>query len=303
MEVTEDSSKPADSTNTSAPKEDIFEITSNWIISNDRCFRDTISTVALSKAMGMPSLEEMVSLNTCVQMLRLPRDEDCCTWGIKVTNGQKIARVAVVSEASVLEFYKQCGEYWTTAVAEFVDEFDDKAVYITEVSVEPPSTEIRIKFVKTKYKRPVMWLYGIRLVLTEPMPPEEREAFDFNVINNFLPKSKSVLTLEKTRKLIQVFSTCSAHLPKDGSYQGCHASSQLDSQSLDSDSLKVEESSRKLENHSSSEIKDLDIQSYIDNKFKDIEQRLMQRIEQLEFSVSQKLDTILKKLEEPRNSS
>lgn len=58
---------------------------------------------------------------------------------------QKIARIALVSEALVLEFFKQSGEYATTVFAEFVDEFQDHAVYFAEAKIEPPSTEASIK--------------------------------------------------------------------------------------------------------------------------------------------------------------
>lgn len=64
---------------------------------------------------------------------------------IKLTNNLKITRIVVVSEAAVLEFYKQCGEYSSTQYAEFVDEFEDQSVYIGETKLDSPSSEAGIK--------------------------------------------------------------------------------------------------------------------------------------------------------------
>lgn len=98
----------------------------------------------------------MVSLDTCVALKADPSGESCRV-DFQVTNKQKIARIAVVSEASVLEFFKQSGEYATTVFADFVDEFQDHAVYFAEAQIQPPSTEASIKVYS-------VWIY-IRLIL------------------------------------------------------------------------------------------------------------------------------------------
>lgn len=95
-------------------------------------------------------MEDVVSLNTCVALKSDPSNESC-KLEFKLTNKQKIARIALVSEASVLEFFKQCGEYATTVFAEFVDEFQDHAVYFAEAKIEPPSTEAGIKVNQISY--------------------------------------------------------------------------------------------------------------------------------------------------------
>ena len=64
---------------------------------------------------------------------------------IKITNGQKINSIALVSEASVLEFFKQYGEYASTVFADFVDEFQNNSVYMGVVTLDPPSSEASIK--------------------------------------------------------------------------------------------------------------------------------------------------------------
>ena len=89
-------------------------------------------------------LEDVVSLETCVALKADP-SKDSCRVEFKVKNTEKIARIAVVSEASVLEFFKQSGEYATTVFADFIDEFQDHAVYFAEAKIHPPSSEASIK--------------------------------------------------------------------------------------------------------------------------------------------------------------
>lgn len=97
-------------------------------------------------------MEDVVSLETCV---RLEADTDKkrepCSIDIKLKNGQKIARLAIVSEAFLIEIYKQFGEYVSTAHAEFIDEFEQSAVYFADVNLNPPTSEISIK-VKKEHK-------------------------------------------------------------------------------------------------------------------------------------------------------
>lgn len=64
---------------------------------------------------------------------------------IKLINHQRISRIAVVSEAYVLEFFKESGEYETTIFAEFIDEFQDNSVYFAETTIIPSATEASIK--------------------------------------------------------------------------------------------------------------------------------------------------------------
>lgn len=90
------------------------------------------------------NLEDVVSLETCLALKADPSGQPC-KLDFKVNDKQKIARIALVSEASVLEFFKQSGEYATTVFAEFVDEFQDHAVYFAEAKIEPPSSEASIK--------------------------------------------------------------------------------------------------------------------------------------------------------------
>lgn len=90
--------------------------------------------------------EDVVSFDTCIALQSMDSEStEPCMLDIKVTNYQKIARIAVVSEAIVLEFFKQSGEYETTIFADFIDEFEDNSVYFAETAIQPPTTEASIK--------------------------------------------------------------------------------------------------------------------------------------------------------------
>lgn len=62
---------------------------------------------------------------------------ESCKLKIQMPDSQNLIPLVIVSEASVVEFYKQAGEYSQTVDAEFVDEFGDSAVYIAEGSYNP----------------------------------------------------------------------------------------------------------------------------------------------------------------------
>ncbi|CAL7937698.1 unnamed protein product [Xylocopa violacea] len=200
---------------------------------------------------------------------------------IKLTKGQRISQIAVVSEAYVLEFFKQCGEYETTKFAELVDEFEDNSVYFAETAILPQTTEASIKFTKTKTKNTGLWIYGIRLYLTEPRDESKNfstEIFNPEIIKNFLAKFNFNDEGNDTTNGVQSHYTKTAN-SKSKSTQ-------------DNNGKEVAQSTD--ENTVTS---NKDIIMYIDKKFQDMEARMMKRIDEMEQRTNQKLDIILNKLE------
>lgn len=288
----------------SVEKHDLFEISSNWQITNDRHFCDAISTAPLSQTPKRTSLEDVVSLDTCIRLQSKEYRNESCTVDIKLTNNQKIAGIAVVSEASVMEFYKQFGEYMTTIFAEFIDEFENNSVYFAEVSFEPPTPEASVKFAKLKSKESLMWLYGIKLILTEPTLENKRKIFDYDVINNFLqngkhPESKGA----EMAKVLQFIDPEGTDDIATTNMNSCLAkyiekSLKVPQQRLNERETEPEHNGKNLAcvNNSLVENTNLDIKKYIDSKFKDTEEKLMHRIDTLECKINQRLNVILKQL-------
>jgi len=84
------------------------------------------------------------NMNSCTDP-DMDSNKEPCMLDIKMTNYQKIARIAIVSEGSVLEIFKQSGEYETTIFTDFIDEYEGTTVFIGETMIQPPTTEVSIK--------------------------------------------------------------------------------------------------------------------------------------------------------------
>ncbi|XP_051169641.1 uncharacterized protein LOC127287001 [Leptopilina boulardi] len=306
-----DSNSTSDSLdiNTRRKVNEICEISSNWEINNGKTFFDAISIAPRSKIAKRPNLDEIVSLDTCLGLCNLKKlDNEPCLFDIKITNGQKISNISLVSEAPVLEFFKQSGEYAATIFAEFVDEFENNSVYLGEMDFDPPTSEASIQFTKVKDKTSLMWLYGVRLTLTDQLSKEETKMFNPQIINDFLlnfnkSKSKSV---EMANKVFQ-------------SLNGRESNSS--NEDIDSYLTKFiglgfiphkqrivtkEKDKQKSETSSFERVTDpnennaLDIKAYIDKKFVDMEKKVMDKIDQVEQKTNQKLDQIINILEKKR---
>ncbi|XP_031843255.2 uncharacterized protein LOC116431640 isoform X2 [Nomia melanderi] len=221
----------------------------------------------------------MVKLSTCVSLQPTQSSNEPCMLEIKLTNHQKISSIVVVSEAYVLEFFKQFGEYETTVFAELVDEFEDNSVYLAEKKFIPPTSEASIKFTKTKSKNSVMWIYGIMLYLTEPINDSKNaDVFNFGIIKHFLTKLS--FNDEENNASIGV--------------QSCYKNISNSSKNLSTE----ESHENKVEQSDNEHIEsNMDIKAYIDNKLHNMETRMIKRINEMEQKTNEKLDNILKLLE------
>lgn len=127
-----------------------------------------------------------------------------------------------------------------------------------------------------------MWIYGIRLYLTEPSNETKNlpaEIFNPEIIQNFLTKlnlnNEGNNTTNDVRSCYRNFLNSSI-------------------------SSSIQESNRKEVAESSNENTvpcNVDVVTYIDKKFQDMEGRLMNRMNEMEQKTNQKLDAILKRLE------
>lgn len=84
-------------------------------------------------------------MNTCIALQPIGSNPEPCTLNIQISNCQRIARIAIVSEGNVLEIFKQFGEYETTILADFIDEYEESIVFLGETMIHPPTTEVSIK--------------------------------------------------------------------------------------------------------------------------------------------------------------
>ncbi|KAK9295668.1 hypothetical protein QLX08_010088 [Tetragonisca angustula] len=263
-----------------------LQISCNWKISNNKQFCDAFTLGVSSLEFKKTNFEDIVSLNTCISLQSTESNNEPCMLDIRLNNGQKISQIAVVSEAYVLEFFKQFGEYETTKFAEFVDEFEDNSVYFGETAIFPHATEASIKFTKTKSKNSIMWIYGIKLYLTELINEPKTlstEIFNPEIIRNFLTKFSFNNEGNNTTNDVQSCYMNILNTSKNKSVQK---------------SNEEEVAQSTIEN---TVLNNVDIMTYIDKKFEDMEGRLMKKIHEMEQRTNEKLDIILRQLESQCN--
>ncbi|XP_048508595.1 uncharacterized protein LOC105691938 [Athalia rosae] len=285
-------------------KNEDIEIVTNWKIVNDRLLHNTISTSDIDTSPKRANLEDVVSLETCIRLEGETNEKkEPCTIDIKLKNGQKIARIAIVSEASLIEFYKQFGEYVSTSHPEFIDEFENSAVYFADISFIPPTPEVGIKFARLKSPGSAMWLYGIRLCLAQPTPINKREPFDYHAIGEMLqsrtrpiekPSNWAKEIMEKAvpsgdceKPVLDSFLQNFVSMNIDSTKQK-HLSTRRDHEKTRSDDCDNIGDSKDL--HRS------DFKNYIDNRLTDMEKRLTQKIDAISFKTNEKLDNIIRLL-------
>lgn len=254
---------------------DCLQISSNWQITNNKQFRDAFTLDTSSKEFHKTEYENVVSLETCISVQSPDSSSEPCMIDIKLTNGQRITHIAIVSEAYVLEFFKQFGEYETTKFGELIDEFEGTSVYFAETRIHPYTSEASVKFVKTKNENSVMWIYGIRLYLTEPSTEHNNvspKQFNPEIIQNFLTKLN--------------FNNKGNNATSD--IQSCYLNILNSSRHK---SAEIAQSTDEKESNST------DIITYIDKKFQEMETRLTKRIDEMEQRTNAKLDSILNQLQ------
>ncbi|XP_066581216.1 uncharacterized protein [Prorops nasuta] len=277
-----------------------FEISCNWKITNDKNYHNSITVTAFSQRNNSISLDEIVSLHTCIELQPSNCDNEPCMLNIKLSQNDSIAHITVVSEASVIEFFKDFGEYESTVFAEYVDEFKGNFVYIASTKITPYAKDVSIKFTKTKNKNAPMWLYGIKLFLVESVPKVNPEnLFSYNMFKSILSntnhsKNKQV---DFAKSILETWKN-KDNWPLDTNVEEHNKILDLNLCLEDTVSKpkSVAESNRERAFTVDTHNDNFDFKTYIDNKFQDMETKLLQKIDQLEAQTTQKLDAILKEL-------
>nr|CAD7435209.1 unnamed protein product [Timema monikensis] len=123
--------------------------------------------------------------------------------------GNRKTTLRAGQKARVIETHGKFGEYLNTTSAEFIDEFNDMAVYMADIPIAQPSSECSLKFARLK-NIDKMWLYGIHLSIQKVMPPAQTEAcVNFQHVNRLLKESTLQLTekAEKCKRFLQLYSS------------------------------------------------------------------------------------------------
>lgn len=148
-----------------------------------------------------------------------------------------------------------------------------------------------------------MWIYGIKLILTESAKERNTNIFNYDVIQTFLSNidgkdrrreaqiAKQVLERFDTQEIMSNEQFCQTN---------------METLALDSLSNSLEYKNgivhRDNEKEGSNYVNDckkldVDIRTYIDEKFHNMERRLAKKMDEIEANTNKKLDAILERLE------
>ncbi|XP_034945445.1 uncharacterized protein [Chelonus insularis] len=168
----------------------LIRISCNWIpIDSSKKFENVVSLGSVADIPDRMTLEDIVDAERCIEITPKSSDSEACNIEIKVKNRQKIKCIGIVSEASVLEIFRENGEYAFTVFPELIDEFQGSTVYYTKIAFNISTYETSIKFTRIKNNRSTIFLYGIKLILDESQnifPPKNSH---FNSIINLIADS------------------------------------------------------------------------------------------------------------------
>lgn len=150
-----------------------------------------------------------------------------------------------------------------------------------------------------------MWVYGIKLILTEQKSDNSKGMFDLDVINNYLSNTTQIRPerIEMAKKVLESFTSADCNsfgddmntcLQKFGAMNWSLGSNRIPENNKISETSKVD---GKLECNGTSVTMDSELKRYIDEQFTSIEKRLMEKIELMDKNINHKLDAILSQLE------
>lgn len=155
------------------------------------------------------------------------------------------------------------------------------------------------QFTKIKNAEPMLWIFGIKLILTESVKENESEILDYTITNflnnlNSSAKQKTILANIMLESLKQEKSDIN-----DENFKNLMTiiSNTLPVQNNNKD---ITEETKKADLNSKDDCKNVEIkniETYINNKFHEMEKRTMHRLNEIEQNINKKLDAIIEKLE------
>ncbi|KAF7991753.1 hypothetical protein HCN44_010554 [Aphidius gifuensis] len=262
----------------------IIDISSNWQVIGSKNLQDTITTCSVKNSTTSMTLDDIVDPTTCFELK--PDNNDTCQLNIKLNNQQRICKMGIVSEATVLEIFKEFEEYDQTVYTEFIDEYEGQSVNFAEITFKRPTPQAMIKFTRiNNNNRSTMFLYGVRLALDEA-PQKSPEQFDVNLISDFFritrskkdenKKPTSSMANNSTNRNNMMESLMSLMTPNNLNSNSSPGNHEDDKKAVSFEKL---------------------IELKVDNKLREIEERLSKKIDEVEMRTNEKLDKIIQLLE------
>ncbi|KAK0162452.1 hypothetical protein PV327_006227 [Microctonus hyperodae] len=276
----------------------LFEISSNWLaVEGNRKLENVISCQLSVNSPLRMTLDDIVDEKGCLEIRPTADDNGGCTIEIKMKDKYKIVRIGVVSEASILEIFRDAGEYAATIFADFIDEFEDSSVYYAETTFDRPTTETSIKFRRIKNNRTTMFLYGVRIIVEEvTMKNPSEELLDFNLISNLLK-----MTMGNCKKNQKNDECQKSHINKIGDSSSKNFSDYRENMLTENINKQQDQMRNCIQNQNDGENNSnanfATFESSINIQLQKMEQRIMDRINLFEENTNKKLDEIIVLLE------
>jgi len=268
---------------------------------------------------------ESIDADSCVQ---LSHNKDCLNE-IRLTSASHlICGLNILSENKHFELFAN-SEFISTAQGSLFDSFDGSKIYMFDIDVDPALASLQLRIPGSSWVS--VWMFKIQVRCTARGKEEKGSAggtFDMSKVNKLLPSEKPLSkNAENFKTLFENFqsnrlegasqgppkmsdlmanpmlmagfmkmkaefnpptaSTLSPHPPASPPSSSLRPSPPSPSQTINKSDGAIDlESKLKLE-----------MQTYLDFKFAQLESRILRRVEESEAKIFQRLDLILDKLD------
>lgn len=148
----------------------------------------------------------------------------------------------------------------------------------------------------------MIWIYGIKLILTEPVKESEKDMLDYTLTNFLMSLNGS--NQQRTSIANKILESVNNHEKNTTNDDDMPLKSLMtifsNSSEMQNNHKNITEDTKRDEiicEEDNKNIEMTNIKTYINDKFHDMEERTMHRLNEIEQKLNQKLDAILEKLE------
>ncbi|KAJ6637356.1 hypothetical protein Bhyg_10086 [Pseudolycoriella hygida] len=292
----------------------IYSIDCTWLIGhgndiNNLVTVDEITKNALPKSIN---IDDITGTDRAVLFIKnaqtaLDHDDDC---QLKINAGPRnsLSQVTIVCDSDVIELFTGTyEEYIQTYRGELLDEFDGNKSYLFEIKLKKDTNSLSLKFITLVDQ---LWIYGVHMYLTEKPINIFQPTVNIGNVSDYLSDSKRDLSenASKCKEFIQMHMNANKSSgPPNMAALMSFINGKVEDKFSQIDVNATEEivASTKIENGENSEQKtcanltmdslglessiDL-VRTYFDSKFRDIEQKLLNKIDERFSELEKKQD-------------
>ncbi|KAK6639722.1 hypothetical protein RUM43_007997 [Polyplax serrata] len=180
-----------------------MKIVSNWTVSNG----DGLEKIVTYSSEIMGSLIDNVRVDNCVCLIKTNIDDTSSKPEVQITTRDVMTHLDILSESSLVEVFGKDNEYLYTCNSNFIDDFEEMAVYQTRI-VLPDIFSCKLKFGKMKHPSR-LWLYSIQLTVDKFKTSnlQNRTLFNLENVHKLLSNSNQEIS-ERAEKFKTLYDLC-----------------------------------------------------------------------------------------------